>query len=75
MIWGKEKFFVVPDDLLDPDQIGPGEILVVLTDVGFWAENADELMLWCKDNDCVVAGMTVALGSKKSLTAFCLKWS
>jgi hypothetical protein len=47
----------------------------MLSDIGFWSENYEELQQWCQDNGATAAGMTVSIPDEKTLTAFCLKWS
>ena len=69
--WKKNKFITVGRDLLD----GMDEILIILTDIGFWAEHEAELETWCKQHGASAFGMTVTLPDQKTLTAFTLKWS
>ena len=54
---------------------GSGQIIIFLTDFRFWAENQIELIVWCKDNNSVLKGMTVQISEKNTLTLFLLKWS
>ena len=68
--WKKNRFITVGYDLLD----GP-EQLVVLTDIGFWAEHEQELDTWCDQHGAVMTGMTVAFPNEQTLTAFTLRWS
>jgi hypothetical protein len=68
--WKKNKFVTVGYDLLD----GP-EILVILTDVTFWASHEQELQTWCDYTGSTMTGMTVAFPNEQTLTAFCLRWS
>ena len=69
--WRKERFIVVPKQLLDED-----EILIVLTDVGFWLEYSGELYKWCEErsDSTNISGMTIVLNSEELLTEFILKW-
>lgn len=69
--WKKNKFITVGRDLLD----NIDEILIILTDIGFWAEHEEELKTWCELYGASAMGMTVTLPDQKTLTAFTLKWS
>lgn len=53
----------------------PGKFLIVLTDIGFWADNIDKLTLWCTEYHCNYQGMTVTVPDDETLTAFCLQWT
>ena len=68
--WKKNRFITMGYDLLD----GP-EVLVILTDIGFWAEHELELANWCDQYGATVTGMTVAFPNEQTLTAFSLRWS
>jgi hypothetical protein len=68
--WKKNKFVTVGYDLLD----GP-EMLVILTDVKFWALHEQELQTWCDHTGAIMTGMTVTFPNEQTLTAFCLKWA
>ena len=65
----KNKFVIAPDYL------GFGPTMVILTDIGFWAENWDELSAWCSAHQCALSGATVDVPDNPTLTLFCLKWS
>lgn len=69
--WKKERFIVVPKQLLDED-----EILIVLTDVGFWLAYSEDLYKWCEErsDSTSISGMTIVLNSEELLTEFILKW-
>lgn len=68
--WKNNKFIVADYALLDkPD------IVVVLTDIGFWANNIDDLIVWCRTNGGSVKGMTVEFDNNEQLTLFALRWS
>lgn len=69
MVSTQEKFIVIPDVLTDTDS------MVILTDIGYWAINEEELRQWCKDNGSLFVGMTVTFPDRRTLTAFVLKWS
>ena len=70
--WKMNRFIVAPKELvLDTNSA----YTVILTDIAFWAEHADELKEWCWDRDAVNLGMTVDLGSERTLMEFVLKWS
>lgn len=49
--------------------------LVVLTDIGYWADNIDDLIAWCSEYKCMHRGMTVDIPTDALLTLFCLRWS
>ena len=68
--WRNRRFIIVGYDLLD----GPA-MVVRLTDIGCWAEHANELDSWCNEYGATVAGMTVAFPNEQTLTAFALRWS
>ena len=68
--WKKHKFIGVGPYLADGI-----ERLVILTDIGFWAEHIDELNEWCDQYGATAAGMTVAFPDDQTMTAFYLRWS
>lgn len=68
--WKKEKFILVPRDLLDGD-----ETLVVLTNYMYWAEHEEELRTWCKQHNTNFEGMCIVFPDPQTLTLFTLKWS
>lgn len=68
--WKENHFILAPKTLLDKD-----EILIVLTDLGYWLYHADALERWCAERDATMSGMTVVLGSEELLTEFYLRWS
>lgn len=68
--WKATRFIIAPDDLIE-DEV----ILIVLSDYVYWADNTDELMAWCRQNNAQVQGMTVVLPDEAALTAFVLRWS
>jgi len=83
--WKKRRFVVVNEDFIN-ERRSPTEDflfgttdaikhLVVMTDIKFWNEHADELEQWAIDNGCKSMGMTVEINSDQTLTAFMLKWS
>ena len=65
----KSKFVIVPNEYEDSF-----EHLVVLSDIGYWAENYESLMEWCSDNECEVVGMTVNVPDDGRLMVFILRW-
>lgn len=70
--WKESRFIVAPKELvLDTNSA----YTVILTDIAFWTEHADALKEWCWDRDAVNLGMTVDLGSERTLMEFVLKWS
>jgi len=68
--WKNNRFVVVPEELLDPD-----ESLIVLTDVSYWNDNFELLKDWCDENNCRQVGMTVKPSNTHALTLFCLRWT
>lgn len=68
----KRNRFIVADPLLTPTD----KHLLILTDIKYWAEHADELKEWCKHTPNVrTQGMTVEISDDKTLTHFILRWS
>jgi len=70
MITSKEKFVVIPANLLEGN-----EKMVILADYNFWSDHEDELRQWCRENNSVFAGMTVTVPNEQTLTVFCLRWA
>jgi hypothetical protein len=70
--WKTNRFIVADPNILELD-----EILIVLTDYKFWAQQhiADQLLTWCKEYECEMQGMTVLIPNKKTLTVFMLRWA
>jgi hypothetical protein len=68
--WKENRFIIAGPDLLD------NEYLVILTDIAYWSENADELRDWCEQTPgATSAGMTVIFDNQQTLTLFLLRWS
>jgi hypothetical protein len=67
--WKDNRFIVLDHYLLDV----PG-IVVVLTDIGYWAENLEALQEWCKVNGGQVKGMSVSFDNQEQLMLFALRW-
>lgn len=69
--WKKNRFI-----LADAQEKKTDKHLIILTDIGYWAEHADELAEWCEHTPGVVTqGMTVEISDDKTLTHFILKWT
>jgi hypothetical protein len=69
--WKRNRFILASKDLTET-----GNHLIVLTDIKYWAEHADDLVEWCKKNPrAYTQGMTVEIEDDKTLTHFILKWS
>ena len=68
--WKKQRF-ISPD----PELLGTGAPIVILTDVAFWAANSDQLYEWCEDHGATVAGMAVEFETPQDLVLFTLRWS
>lgn len=69
--WKRNRFVVGENYLTNV----PGEFLIVLTDISFWAEHIGKLTLWCQEYNCDHQGMTVTIPDNATLTAFYLKWT
>lgn len=68
--WKNKKFVVADYDLIsEPD------IVVILTDIEFWAQHVDELITWCEQNGGVIKGMTVGFDTNEQLMLFALRWA
>lgn len=67
--WKSQRFVRVGFELLDQPAV-----VVVLTDIAFWAKNADALNQWCNDHGATTAGMTVEFRNEQDLSLFCLRW-
>ena len=68
--WKENRFIIAPKAL-----VLDGELLVILTDIQYWADHAEELQKWCRDRNADTSGMTVVFGDEKTLVEFVLKWS
>ena len=68
--WKNGNFILAPRYLTEDNAI-----LIIMTNLQFWIEHAEELELWCSERNASVSGMTVVLGSEELLTEFYLKWS
>lgn len=67
--WKTNRFVVAPAEYYDNSRR-----VVVLTDIPFWTEHADQLTAWCRLYGCVQQGMTVEIASNSELTLFHLRW-
>lgn len=73
--WKTSRYIVVDNCLIDDvGNSNNNDIFIILTDISFWATNADILVDWCKDHGAEMAGMTVKLKTPQQLTAFTLRW-
>ena len=69
--WKKNRFILADKVLTETDNH-----LIILTDIKYWAEHADELVKWCeRTQGAYTQGMTVEISDDKTLTHFILKWS
>lgn len=68
----KQRFIVAEAEVCESLGI---PFIVMLADIGFWAENYDALQDWCQQHRAKVMGMTVEFFDAPSLTAFALRWS
>lgn len=71
--WKEQRFIIADPKWLSEEYKRP--FVIVLTDIGFWADNADALVDWCEANDCKTAGMTVEIADEKTLSMFILRWT
>jgi hypothetical protein len=63
--------------IADPDvafDMGHSSI-IILSDIGFWNENFDQLQTWCRHHGAEQQGMTVNVPNEETLMMFCLQWS
>lgn len=67
--WKRNKFIIAPEI----EGIS-SKYLVVLTDIPFWADNADNLVEWCRTHSVKTKGMTVELETDEQLVMFELRW-
>ena len=65
--WKKNRFVIGPTE-------GNSHI-VIFTDIGYWIDHLDEMIAWCKNNNCQQTGMTIDIPNNETLTLFCLKWA
>lgn len=70
----KIKRFAVAENSLFGDSLSQGQMLVILTQIQFWAEYEKDLDQWCVENHAERQGMTVLLPDEKTLTLFSLRW-
>lgn len=70
--WQSARFFIAPDYIV-ADMDTPH--LIVLTELKFWAEHAEQLAAWCETHGATVAGMTVEIPDDQTLSLFVLRWS
>lgn len=69
--WKRNRFILASKDLTETENH-----LIVLTDLAYWVEHADDLVEWCEKNPkAQTQGMTVEIKDDKTLTHFILKWS
>ena len=69
--WKKNRFILAPNHLTET-----ANHVIILTDIKYWAEHADELKEWCEHTQgAYTQGMTVEISDDKTLTHFILKWS
>jgi hypothetical protein len=67
----KDRRFIVADP-----ELGFSNTIIVLTDVGYWIKNLDELSAWCRSTPGVTnEGMTIVISDPQALTVFLLRWS
>lgn len=69
--WKRNRFIVA-----DPFLVETTKHVIILTDINYWAEHADDLVEWCNLHEGVkTQGMTVEIDNDKTLTLFILRWS
>lgn len=71
--WKKQRFIVVEPAIAHDNAV---DHMVLLTDIYFWSEHAEELDAWCADHPgALQMGMTVSFDSHALLLLFTLRWS
>ena len=50
-------------------------VIAMLSDIGYWNQNYEDLREWCLQNNCMVQGMTVNIPDAHTLTLFTLRWA
>jgi hypothetical protein len=69
----KRPRFVIADKLVSASF--EQHRIIMLGDIGFWADHFEDLQQWCKETGARIEGMTVNIPDDRTLTAFCLRWS
>ena len=70
--WKTQRFIMVEYDIAKDDPV----LMVILTDIAFWAEHVEQLDAWCEHNPGAKRiGMTVEFDTTELLTLFVLRWS
>ena len=69
---GQGKRFVVV-----PANLGFNYPMILLSDVSFWGEHADELDIWCESHgdNVRVRGMTVDFETDQYMSLFIMRWA
>jgi len=65
------KFAITKNHFVDNKSIN----LVLLVDFKFWAQNENELKIWCEHNNCIHKGMVVLIPNDIILSLFILRWT
>lgn len=65
----KQRFVIADPELTNGDR------LVVLSDIGFWADNFDAIEAWCNPRNAEVQGATIVFDDEPTLLEFILRWS
>lgn len=67
----KNNRFILPGKAISDEAV----LMIILTDIQFWADNYTDLVEWCQNNNCKAQGMSVEFPDESTLLAFTLKWS
>lgn len=69
--WKNSRFILASKDLTETKNH-----LIIMTDIAYWAQHADDLVEWCNHNpNARPQGMTIEISDNTTLTHFILKWS
>ncbi len=69
----RRRFIVVDHASLEFDPF-----LVLMTDIGWWADNIDSVQAWCDEHmpgGYEFSGMTLHIDREQDLSMFLLRWS
>lgn len=70
--WQSSRFVIAADYIVADLNV---RHLIVLTDMRFWSEHADQLAAWCETHGASVSGLTVEIPTDEILSLFVLRWS
>lgn len=73
--WKYQRFVGVESGIAQELGQKEGAVIVIMTDVEFWAANVDECIAWCHENGCRLQGMTIEIPDPETMTLFVLRWA